>query len=185
MLEPVVRKFVSFVEETRSTRQPAVDPVLRRVVVVTVLSNPFAGRDDQDLTSFAVLGERLGQSMSQRAIELLGNDKARIATYGKAALVGLRGELEHGAAVIHPRLGAAVRANIGHATTLMPSVTKVGPAGVLLDIPLHSVHDLWSVDHFDSVSIVVPDAPAPEELLIAIAMGDGGRPRARTVMPRE
>jgi hypothetical protein len=184
MIEPVIRKFISFVEDICVAEDRRVDSVLRHVVVVAVLSNPFAGRYEQDLTSLGKLGGMLGQSMGRRAIELLGNDKRRVATYGKAALVGLRGELEHGAAALHPLLGGAVRAAIGHATTLMPSVSKVGPAGALLDIPLHSVSDQWSVDHFDTVSITVPDAPAPEEFMIAIAMGDGPRPLARTAMPR-
>lgn len=185
MPEPVIRKLVSIVEEVCVAQGRPLSPPLRRVVVVAVLSNPFAGRYEPELTSLEVLGETLGRSLTTRAIELLGDDRSQIATYGKAALVGLSGEGEHGAAVLHPRLGVAVRAVIGHATTLMPSVTKVGPAGALLDVPLHSVSDQWSVDHFDSVSVVVPDSPAADELLIAIAMGTRRRPHARTQMVQQ
>ncbi len=180
MSEAAIHKLVSTVEELRSVQGRSVDPPLRRVVAVAVLSNPYSCRYSEDLTPLGMLGERLAEILGKRAIELLGSDRSRIAAYGKAALVGLHGELEHGAAVLHPLLGKALRGLIGHATTMMPSVTKVGPAGALLDIPLHSVSDQWSFDHFDSASIVVPDAPAPDELLIAIAMSDRGRPLART-----
>jgi hypothetical protein len=180
MSEAIIHKLVSTVEEVRNVQGRPIDPPLRRVAAVAVLSNPFSGRYSEDLTSLGMLGKTLAEILGRRAIELLGNDRSRVATYGKAALVGLHGELEHGAAVLHPLLGKALRGLIGHATTMMPSVTKVGPAGALLDIPLHSVTDQWSFDHFDSASIAVPDAPTPDELLIAIAMSDRGRPLART-----
>ncbi len=179
-----LRKLVSFVEEIRSVKGRFVDPPLRRAVAIAVLSNPYAGRYSEDLNPLGLLGEALAETLGRRAMELLGNHSSLIAAYGKAALIGLEGELEHGAAVLHPRLGMVLRSIIGHATTMMPSVTKVGPPGALLDIPLHGVSDQWSVDHFDSACIAVPDAPAPDELLIAVAMSDRGRPFARTVMTK-
>lgn len=181
MSEPVIHKLVSAVEEVRTVQGRAIEPPLRRVVAAAVLSNPYSGRYNEDLSALGRLGEALAHILGRRAVELLENDGSRITTYGKAALVGLNGELEHGAAVLHPLLGKALRGLIGHAVTMMPSVTKVGPAGAMLDIPLHGVTDQWNFEHFDSASIVVPDGPAPDEMLVAIAVGDRGRPLARTV----
>jgi hypothetical protein len=180
MPDLVILRLISSVEEVSFARGIAIDPPLKRAIAVAVLGNPYSGRYVDDLTPLTALGESLAHTLGQRAIELLGGP-GNVATYGKAALIGLHGELEHGAAVLHPRMGAALRKLIERATTMIPSVTKIGPAGALLDIPLHHVRDQWSFDHFDTASITVADAPAPDELLIAIAMSNRGRPLARTV----
>ena len=176
-----ILRFVSFDEEIRIARNQPIDPPLKRAIAIAIVSNPYAGSYHEDVSALAALGESLAETLGRRAIDLLG-DPSNVASYGKAALIGLRGELEHGAAVLHPRMGVALRKMINFATTMMPSVTKLGPAGALLDIPLHHVSDQWSIDHFDSASIAIPDAPAPDELMIAIAMTDRRRPLARSLI---
>ena len=101
-------------------------------------------------------------------------------SYGKGAIVGVDGDLEHGHALLHPRLGKAMRDPIGGGQALIPSAAKVGAAGAVLDVPLGHKDDAWSFDHFDAMTISVADAPRPGEILMAIALADGGRPVPRT-----
>ena len=100
-------------------------------------------------------------------------------SYGKAAIVGISGDLEHGHAMIHPKLGKAMRDPIGGGEALIPSAAKVASAGTGIDIPLGHKDDAWSFDHFDAMSISVADSPRPDEILMAIVLCDGGRPLPR------
>lgn len=154
---------------------PAARPI-RRVAGVAVARNPFAGRGVKDLAPLFAIGEDLGEML---AGEMRAMFSAPVTSYGKAALVGVNGELEHGHALIHPRLGKAMRAAIGGGEALIPSVAKVCGCGNAVDIPLGHKDEAWSFDHFDTITVSCADAPRPDELALIVAFADGGRPAAR------
>lgn len=154
---------------------PAPRPVTR-VAALAVIANPFAGRFAQDLAALFDVGLRLGEELMPQAVALLG---APALTYGKAAIVGVNGELEHAAAVLHPKLGKPMRAAIGGGAAIIPSTTKVAAAGQLIDVPLANKDNPWSFDELDSMTLCVADAPRPDEILVVMAIADGGRPHPR------
>jgi hypothetical protein len=153
-------------------------PPHRQVVAAAVLKVVCAGVESEQGELYAT-GAELGTLLTGRALQALGCRPTDIQGYGKGALVGTGVPLEWGAALLHPRLGKAVRECLPGATTIMPSVTKRGAAGACLDIPTHGIADMWSFDHFDTVSLLVPDSPAPDEVLVALALAERGRPLAR------
>ena len=174
-----IRKIVTFVEETRSEMGKTVEPATRRAAAVAVIENPFAGRYEADLTELMEIGEELGTLLTERAVAALGIPGPSTESYGKAAAVGENGELEHAAAVLHPKLGAPVRKVLGKGAALIPSSKKRGGPGVTLDIPLGHKDAAYVRSHFDGMEIRVNDAPRANEILVAIAVTDSGRPLAR------
>lgn len=151
------------------------DPVTR-VVAMAVVKNPFAGIDQQDLSKLFDLGATLGQTLASELMEILDGPPI---CYGKAALVGSSGAMEHGAAVLHPTLGKPVRAAIGGGKSLMPSNHKVGALGSSIDLPLGHKDESWSFDHIDTMTLCVPDAPRADEIVLGIGMSDGTRAHPR------
>jgi hypothetical protein len=149
---------------------------IRRVAGLAVFTNPFAGRFERDLSPLFDIGRQIGEQLVGEALALL--EKPAIS-YGKAALVGVGGDLEHGGAVIHPKLGAPMRAGVGGGAALIPSNVKVSAVGATIDIPLGNKDDPWSFDHFDTMTVMVPDAPRPEEIVLCVGYADGGRPHPR------
>jgi hypothetical protein len=149
---------------------------LTRVAALAVLRNPFAGIDQDELSELFEFGATLGAQLAAEAVAALG---APTVTYGKAAIVGANGTAEHGAALLHPRLGKPVRAAIGGGQSLMPSNVKVGVTGTIIDLPLGHKDEPWSFDHIDTLTIGVPDAPLPDEIVVCVGMSDGARSRAR------
>ncbi len=149
---------------------------LTRVAAVAVLRNPFADIDQDDLTELFEFGATLGAQLAAEAMAALDTPPV---SYGKAATVGAHGAAEHGAALLHPRLGKPVRAAIGGGQALMPSIVKLGGLGCFIDLPLGHKDEAWSFDHIDTLSIAVPDAPLPNEIVVCVGMSDGARPRAR------
>lgn len=174
-----IRKIVTFVEETRSEMGKRVEPATRRAAAVAVIENPFAGRYEADLSELMEIGEELGTLLTERAVAALGIPGTSAESYGKAAAVGENGELEHAAAVLHPKLGAPVRRVLGKGAALIPSSKKRGGPGVTLDIPLGHKDAAYVRSHFDGMEIRVNDAPRANEILVAIAVTDSGRPLAR------
>jgi hypothetical protein len=173
-----VSRWVTYVVERCAELGVAVAPPHRQVVAAAVLD--LRGMDaDAVLEPLYETGAELGLLLTRRALAALGAAPTEIQSYGKAALLGTGVPLECAAALLHPRLGKAVRACLPAADTIMPSVTRRGAPGACVDIPLHGVSDMWSFDHFDTVSLSVADAPASHEILIAIALADRGRPMAR------
>lgn len=152
--------------ETRAAR-----PVVRAAVAL-VVANPFAGTSAHDLTELIEAGPALARAHLPDAVALLS--QAPIA-YGKAAVVGLSGEVEHGAALLHPRLGAAMRAAVGGGTAIIPSACKVASAGAHIDVPLGHKDDVWSFNELDTLTLGFADAPRPGEILLVLAVSDGGR----------
>ena len=174
-----IRKIVTFVEETRSEMGKTVEPATRRAAAAAVIENPFAGRYEADLTELMDIGEELGALLTARAVAALGIPGPATESYGKAAAVGENGELEHAAAVLHPKLGTTVRRVLGKGAALIPSSKKRGGLGVTLDIPLGHKDAAYVRSHFDGMEIRVNDAPRANEILVAIAVTDSGRPLAR------
>jgi hypothetical protein len=174
-----IRKIVTFVEETRSEMGKLVNPPTRRAAAAAVIENPFAGNYVEDLTELMEIGEELGALLTERAVVALGIPGASAESYGKAAAVGENGELEHAAAILHPKLGTPVRKALGKGAALIPSSKKRGGPGVTLDIPLGHKDAAFVRSHFDGMEIRVNDAPRANEILVAIAVTDSGRPLPR------
>jgi hypothetical protein len=174
-----VRKLLTFVEETRSEMGQAVEPPTRRAAAVAVIENPFAGRYVEDLSELIDIGEELGDLLAKRAVAALGIDGPRAESYGKAAAVGENGELEHAAAILHPKLGAPVRKVLGKGAALIPSSKKRGGPGVSLDVPLGHKDAAFVRSHFDGMEVRVADAPRANEIIVAVAVTDSGRPLPR------
>src|SRR5581483_812193 len=135
-MKALIRKVATFVEETHSEMGQSVQPPTRRAAAVAVLENPFAGKFFEDLSELMSIGEELGELLTQRAVAALGIPGPSAESYGKAAAVGENGELEHAAAILHPKLGTPVRRVLGKGAALIPSSKKRGGMGVVLDIPL-------------------------------------------------
>jgi len=171
----VVRKWVTFMEEIHSEGGRDLDRPLSRVAVAAVLKNPYAGRPSDDISELIDAGETLGDELMRRCQEALGDP---VEAYGKGGIVGEQGELEHVAAVLHPKFGAPVRSRSG-GVSILPSVKKRGPMGAHLDIPVHHIKAMLVRSHFDAMEICVPDAPRADELVVALAVTNGGRPHAR------
>ena len=174
-----IRKIATFLEETRTEMGRVVDPPTRRAAAVAVIENPCAGKYVDDLSELMVIGEELGELLTQRAVAALGIPHAKVESYGKAAAVGENGEIEHAAAVLHPKLGAPVRKLIGKGAALIPSTKKRGGLGVALDIPLGHKDAAFVRSHFDGMEVRISDAPRANEIVVAIAVTDSGRPLAR------
>jgi hypothetical protein len=174
-----IRKLVTFVEETREEGGRAVDPPTRRAAAVAVIENPFAGRYVEDLTELTDIGEELGGLLAGKALAALGVPPERAESYGKAAAVGENGELEHAAAILHPKLGAPVRKALGKGAALIPSSKKRGGPGVPLDIPLGHKDAAFVRSHFDGMEVRIVDAPRANEIMVAVAITDSGRPHPR------
>jgi Amino acid synthesis len=174
-----IRKIATFVEETYTEMGRKVDPPTRRAAAVAVIENPFAGQYVEDLTELMNIGEELGDLLTRRAIEALGIPGTAVESYGKAAAVGENGELEHAAAILHPKLGPPMRRVLGKGAALIPSSKKRGGLGVVLDIPLGHKDAAYVRSHFDGMEVRLNDAPRANEIVVAIAVTDSGRPLPR------
>jgi hypothetical protein len=174
-----IRKVMIVVDETLVEQDQVIQPAIRRAAAVAVIANPFAGKYQEDLTELIDIGEELGGILAERAVAALGVEGAAIESYGKAAAVGENGELEHAAAILHPKLGAPVRAAIGGGKALIPSSKKRGGMGVVLDIPLGHKDAAYVRSHFDGMEVRINDAPRANEIVVAVAVTTGGRPLPR------
>jgi hypothetical protein len=170
-----IRKWVTVREEILSEAGRDLERPQRRVAVAAVCTNPYAGMWSEDLAELIDFGEFMGDELTRRCQEALGDP---VEAYGKGGIVGEHGELEHIAAVLHPKFGAPVRSRAGGVSGL-PSVKKRAAMGATLDIPVHHIKNMLVRSHFDAVEIRVADAPAADELVIALAATNGGRPFAR------
>ena len=171
-----IRKIVTIVDETQSEMGQPLNPPARRAAALAVVKNPFAGKFVQDLMPLIDYGYELGGLLGKLAVSALGSTPV---SYGKAVVVGEQGDLEHAAAIMHPKLGKPLRDAVGGGAAIIPSAAKRGPAGTPIDCPIGSKDDVWSFPHFDTVTLSVPDAPAADELLVCIVVSDSGRPHNR------
>ncbi|MGB8583501.1 MAG: amino acid synthesis family protein, partial [Candidatus Sulfotelmatobacter sp.] len=164
---------------TRSEMGRTVDPPTRKAAAVAVIENPYAGKYVEDLTELMTIGEELGELLTERAIAALGIPGPSAESYGKAAAVGENGEIEHAAAILHPKLGTPVRRVLGNGAALIPSSKKRGGLGVALEIPLGHKDAAYVRSHFDGMEVRINDAPRANEIMVAVAVTDSGRPLAR------
>lgn len=174
-----IRKLVVQVDETHSEMGRMVEPATRRAVAMAVIANPFAGRYSEDLDLLVTIGEELGQLLGAKCVAALGIEPAAAQSYGKAAIVGEAGELEHAAAVLHPKMGATLRHEVSSGAALVPSAKKRGGLGTAIDVPLGHKDAAYVRSHFDAIEARVSDAPRAHEILVAIAVTDSGRPLPR------
>jgi Amino acid synthesis len=179
MSKAKIRKIIVIVDEVLSEQGQVVNPPTRRAAAIAVIENPFAGRFVDDLATLLDIGEELGGLLGERAVAALGVKPSQIESYGKAALVGENGELEHAAAILHPKLGKPLRAAVEKGAALVPSSKKRGTLGTPLDIPLGHKDAAFVRSHFDGMEVRVNDAPRANEILVAVAVTDSGRPLPR------
>jgi Amino acid synthesis len=170
-----IRKWATFVEELHEEGGRKLERPLRRAAVAVVVKNPYAGTNPDDITELVDFGEVLGRELTARAKAALGT---AVEAYGKGGIVGEAGELEHVAACLHPKFGAPTREAVG-GVSILPSVKKRAAMCATLDIPVHHIKAMLVRSHFDAVTISVPDAPGADELLLALAVTNAGRPHAR------
>jgi hypothetical protein len=175
----MIRKLYTIIEETLQEAGEAVTPPTRKAAAIAILGNPFAGRHAPDLTELIDLGEQLGLLLGERAVAALGIPPGATQSYGKAAIVGEDGELEHAAAILHPKLGAPLRQAVEKGAALVPSAKKRGGMGTAIDVPLGHKDAAYVRSHFDAMEIRVPDAPRRDEIVVAVVVTDSGRPLPR------
>ena len=174
-----IRRIAVWVEETHHEMGQTITPATRKAVAVAVIANPFAGRYVADLSELIEIGAELGGLLGQRCVAALGITPAEAQSYGKAAMVGEDGELEHAAAILHPKLGAPLRAAVEKGAALVPSSKKMGGPGQPLDVPLGHKDAAYVRSHFDGIEVRLPDAPRAGEIMVAVAVTDSGRPLPR------
>jgi hypothetical protein len=174
-----IRKLIVQVDETRIEMNRAVEPPTRRALAMAVIDNPFAGRYEEKLDELIAIGEELGGLLGQRCVQALGIAPGQAHSYGKAAIVGEAGELEHAAAILHPKLGAPLRAAVEKGAALVPSAKKRGGLGTAIDVPLGHKDAAFVRSHFDAMEARVSDAPRANEIVVAVVVTDSGRPLPR------
>ncbi len=174
-----IRKLVIQVDETRKEMGRDITPPTRRAVAIAVIENPYAGRYSENLDELIAIGEELGALLGQKAVKALGIEPGQAQSYGKAAIVGEGGELEHAAAILHPKLGAPLRVAVEKGAALVPSAKKRGTLGTAIDVPLGHKDAAFVRSHFDAVEARVSDAPRAGEIVVAVAVTDSGRPLPR------
>jgi hypothetical protein len=174
-----IRKIVVQVDETHVEGGQAIDPPTRRALAMAVIDNPYAGHFSANLDALIEIGEELGGLLGQRCVQALGITPDQAQSYGKAAIVGEAGELEHAAAVLHPKLGAPLRQAVSHGAALVPSAKKRGTLGTIIDVPLGHKDAAFVRSHFDAMEARVSDAPRANEMVVAVVVTDSGRPAPR------
>lgn len=178
-----IRKVVSIVETNRREMGQEISGLRRKVATGVVLRNPLAGVYEENLDALVDLGAALGQVLIDEALAVLGCPASNVSAYGKAAIVGTDGEIEHAAALIHPKFGAPIRAALGRGPAIIPSTKLMGGPGTRIVAPLTNCSDIWVFDDMDAIAFSIDDAPRPNEVLAILALGVGGRPLHRIGKP--
>ena len=179
MSKAKIRKIVTSVDEIHIEMGREIAPPTRRAVAVAVIANPLAGAYHEDLEPLMQIGAELGGLLGAKCVEALGITPSQAESYGKAAMVGENGELEHAAAILHPRLGAPLRQAVEKGAALVASNKKMGGMGQVLDVPLGHKDAAYVRSHFNGMEVRLNDAPRADEILVAVAVTDSGRPLPR------
>jgi hypothetical protein len=174
-----IRKLVVQVDETRIEMGRTIEPPTRRALAMAVIENPCAGRYEENLDALIAIGEELGGLLGDKCVAALGIEPGAAQSYGKAAIVGEAGELEHAAAILHPKLGAPLRRAVEKGAALVPSAKKRGGLGCAIDVPLGHKDAAFVRSHFDAMEARVSDAPRANEIVVAVVVTDSGRPLSR------
>jgi hypothetical protein len=175
-----IRKIIVQVDEVLQEAGQAVNPPTRRALAMAVIANPYAGKFSDNLDILMDIGEELGGLLGERCVKALGIKPEEAQSYGKAAIVGEAGELEHAAAILHPKLGAPLRKAVSKGAALVPSAKKQGTLGTAIDVPLGHKDAAFVRSHFDAMEARVSDAPRANEIVVAVVVTDSGRPLPRT-----
>ena len=178
-MQAKIRRIVVQIDEVWVENGQPVSPPVRRALAMAVIENPFAGRYVEDLDALMTIGQELGALLGQRCVQALGIKPGEAQSYGKAALVGEAGELEHAAAILHPKLGAPLRVAVEKGAALVPSSKKMGAMGATIDVPLGHKDAAYVRSHFDAIEARVTDAPRANEIVVCVAVTDSGRPNPR------
>ena len=178
MPEVKIRKMLTSVEEIFHEGGPSAKTPLRRAAALAVIHNPFAGRYVEEIAAFMDDLKSLGLHMAKSLVSVLGGDPKRVEAYGKGAIVGPAGELEHGA-LWHVPGGYAMREVLGDAKAIVASTKKVGGPGTRLDVPITHINASYVRSHFDAMEVGICDAPRADEILLALVMTTGARVHAR------
>jgi hypothetical protein len=174
-----IRKIIVQVDEVLQEGGQAVNPPTRRALAMAVITNPYAGKFSDNLDLLIDIGEELGGLLGERCVKALGIQPEDAHSYGKAAIVGEAGELEHAAAILHPKLGAPLRKAVSKGAALVPSAKKQGTLGTAIDVPLGHKDAAFVRSHFDAMEARVNDAPRANEIVVAVVVTDSGRPHPR------
>ena len=174
-----IRKIIVQTDEVRVEMGRDIDPPVRKALAMAVIENPCAGRYVENLDELVAIGEELGALLGARCVQALGIAPGAAHSYGKAAIVGEAGELEHAAAVLHPKLGAPLRLAVEKGAALVPSSKKIGGLGTAIDVPLGHKDAAYVRSHFDAMEARVSDAPRANEIVVAVVVTDSGRPLPR------
>ncbi|MBA4329448.1 MAG: peptide synthetase [Polaromonas sp.] len=174
-----IRKIIVQVDEIHMEMGQPVTPPTRRALAMAVIANPFAGRYQDNLDELVAIGEELGALLGKKCVDALGISPGQAQSYGKAAIVGEAGELEHAAAILHPKLGAPLRLAVEKGAALVPSSKKRGGLGTAIDVPLGHKDAAFVRSHFDAMEARVADAPRANEIVVAVVVTDSGRPLPR------
>ncbi|MDO9404264.1 MAG: amino acid synthesis family protein [Polaromonas sp.] len=174
-----IRKIVVQIEETMLEMGRPVSPPSRKVTVAAVINNPYAGKYVEDLSPLYVLGAEVAKVLGERGVQALGCQPNDVQSYGKGAIVGINGEIEHAAALIHPSFGAPVRAAVHEGKDIIPSTKKMGGPGAVIVMPVTNKNSIWNFDDMDAAEITIPDSPRPDEVVVAVVLAIGGRPLHR------
>ena len=178
-MQAKIRRIVVQIDEVWVENGQPVSPPVRRALAMAVIENPFAGRYIEDLDALMTVGQELGALLGQRCVQALGIKPGEAQSYGKAAIVGEAGELEHAAAILHPKLGAPLRVAVEKGAALVPSSKKMGAMGATIDVPLGHKDAAYVRSHFDAIEARVTDAPRANEIVVCVAVTDSGRPNPR------
>lgn len=178
-MSAAIRKIVTITDAVLVEMGEPVEPATRRAAAMAVIANPCAGRFERDLAPLMEIGAELGTLLTERALAALGIASEAVESYGKAAIVGDAGEIEHAAAILHPKLGSPMRAVLGGGAALVPSAKKRGGLGTAIDVPLGHRNAAYVRSHFDAMEVSIPDAPRGHEIVVAVVVTDSGRPLAR------
>ena len=174
-----IRKIAVNVEETHREIGREISPATRKAVAVAVIENPYAGVYQEDLSELMEMGAELGGLLGDKCVEALGISPSEAESYGKSVMVGENGELEHAASILHPKLGAPLRKAVEKGAALVASSKKMGSPGQVLDVPLGHKDAAYVRSHFDGIEVRLNDAPRANELMVAVAVTDSGRPLPR------
>ena len=174
-----IRKIIVQVDEVHIEMGKPISPPTRRALAMAVIHNPLAGGYTENLDELIAIGEELGGLLGDNCVEALGIAPGDAQSYGKAAIVGEAGEIEHAAAILHPKLGAPLRVAVEKGAALVPSSKKRGTLGTAIDVPLGHKDAAFVRSHFDAMEARVSDAPRANEIVVAVVVTDSGRPLAR------
>ena len=178
-MQTKIRKLIVQVEEIRVEMGRPVSPPTRKALAMAVIDNPYAGQYSENLDELVTIGEELGALLGEKCVRALGVAPGQAHSYGKAAIVGEGGELEHAAAILHPKLGAPLRKAVEKGAALVPSSKKRGGMGSAIDVPLGHKDAAFVRSHFDAMEARVHDAPRANEIVVAVVVTDSGRPLPR------